>query len=187
MIPERIDFLYFYSRFATENQKGRSLMKTTFKRFLNVSLGNYTSKQELIQALESEGYLTRDSRSMLERGPNFTLSPKKTVSLVKMKVHELGFQVGTRLCTLRERAREYGLMTCDMEVPPVARIIWNGQKQGELVKVMTEPVCATRAIRYAKLFTLGVRRGKLILGSTSGFPQELMQAGDTVVFQAKDE
>ena len=133
--------------------------------FKTVTLGNYASVAELVQAMAAQR-MGASSRAV-EILKTLTVSPAKApLDLVVVSVGELGLKDHAKFADIVARARSRGLDLCPAETGPLLRLQHTNQAEDDTLRVAMEPVM-TGANRAPTVFMLS---GKSLFAGDSGTP-----------------
>lgn len=87
-------------------------------------------KDELLKELSNASVLLNDYAKTLFSSDQFVVSTdRRNVSIVEIAIRDLGFTNGASLQEIAERAREFGLMACPMDLAPYFRLQYLDQKE----------------------------------------------------------
>ncbi len=116
-----------------------------------VEIGGKT-KEQLTQELEIAGIkISAYAKGMIEN-PDFTTNQNpEEMTLVKLKIVDLGFIRNTPLQEIYERAKELGLELCPAEVGPHYRLKYQNQPMDEWIYVGMRPIRNSGAPSVFKL------------------------------------
>ena len=112
----------------------------------------------------------------------FVIGEPETVSLVKMRVSELGFTEPTSFEEICRRAEELGLYPVPLDVGARLRIAYPSQRQMESLSMAAKPIPGNFDIPC--VFSLSYHHGKRAL-QLSGIRGKEISTGYTFVFQRK--
>lgn len=113
--------------------------KPKFQTWMTITLGTYSSVQNLSLALKSHGFqFGRPVAALLGQA---TLAPTKTqLPLVNVSVRELGFEKGAILIQVYTRALECGLGLVPAEAGPQLRMHYPDQPDQEWLHMGMQPL-----------------------------------------------
>ncbi len=114
-----------------------------FPIWKSITIGGKSSEQ-LLMKLEKGNFIVSDWAKDLINKPAFTTwSNPVEISLVRIKVRDLGFTVNPTTTQFFSRAKEMGLALCPAEVGPHLRLVFNNQSLGDCFWIAMEPICAS--------------------------------------------
>src|SRR3989344_6224344 len=105
-----------------------------------IEIGGKTAK-ELKSALDKSKINVSDYSENILNSKNFAvLKNQERVTLVRLKVHDLGFENGATTKEIYKRAEELGLELCSAEVGPHYRLKYTDQPLGEWFSVAMKQI-----------------------------------------------
>lgn len=128
---------------GTESEKSAQLIPEGAIRLPDLTIGGKTP-QELEEALISGGFgVSGETRGMLRRHDFTTLSDQQTLSLVRVKVSDLGLTDDPTTEQIYAKANALGLGLCPAEVGPYLRLAYKDKPLDEVLFVGMKPIIAS--------------------------------------------
>lgn len=149
-------------------------------RFFDVQAGGETP-DEILRTLETSSINVSDYTGDMIRSEDFlTLSTRKSISTVRLKVSDLGFPQGSTTEEIYKRAQELGLELCPPEVGPALRLKDLNQRPDDWYLVAMEQIADSRG--SPNVFSLGRDEAGLWLYDRWAVPDDRWDSEDGFVF-----
>lgn len=101
-----------------------------FTPIRSITIGG-NSKQQLFQELEQQSILLNDFAKTLFDSNLFVISSEKyNLKVVELKVMDLGFPHGAKMKAIINKAKDFGLSLCPLELGPYLRLAYREQPEG---------------------------------------------------------
>lgn len=152
------------------------------------------SKTDLLSRLESAGVRLNEAAQSLFADDRFTTAPvSSSIEVVELPVSSLAFHGGTTYVQIVERAADYGLSLCPLELGPHFRLQYTDQPEGFLGHPPSRHRAPPGSITVAsalladdddtpKGFYLRRIEGVLWLRGYRSWPGHLWSPGDVLAF-----
>lgn len=141
------------------------------------------SKEDLIKEIKAKFKVSDYAESMLKNA-DFTVSQEKeNLTLIRLKVQDLGFSSGATTKEIFEKAEELGLELCPAETGPQLRKQYLNQPLNEWLRIAMKPIPGSDG--DPSVFILGRYGGGLWLSFDWTGPDNRWIPGSEVVFRLR--
>lgn len=185
---------------GTENKQGQGVSpegERNWEVWRTIEAGG-KSVQVLVRDLEQKGiYFHKYARKMMSSQDFVTLKAPEQISLVRLKVSDLGFnKFPPTLDQIYQKANDLGLDLCPPEVGPELRLKYDGPPSGERLYIGMKQIGLPDEEYFNELFphVFVLERDKynhkndgILLVGTFLTPSIPMQLGDEFIFRLRGE
>ena len=101
------------------------------------------SKEELIEEMKTQFQVSSYAKSMLQNADFTVLKDKEQITLIRLKVRDLGFTEATPVKEIYDKAEELGLELCPAEIGPQLRKQYLNQPLNEWLRIGMKPIAVS--------------------------------------------
>ena len=157
------------------------------KTWLKINKYKFISlKDRGLKMLNSKNFKTSPWINNIVRKYKFTLKKKELpITLVKIKVKDLGFSKPTQLKKIYIKAKKKGFKLVSPEVAIYSRIIFKKQKKGEWIRFATPLKSMIDTDGVPHLPKLGKALGVFFLETYWSYPKAIFHPKNEFIFRIK--